>query len=664
MATLSWDLVTRYRSGGLDDMREDMEDLPETAQSAAKGIGIALGAAGAAGAGLLAMGFAQNIEIEQGRAKLAAQLGLTTDEAAKVGKAAAQVYGENFGENMDQVNEAIKAIGDNFGDVGKMSQDELKGMTEQALTLSSVMGTDLALNTEAAAAMVKNGLAKNAKEAFDIIAAGSQNGVNKADDLLETFQEYSPQFSKLGIKGKDALNLLSAGLKAGARDTDVIADGFKELGIRVIDGSDSTKQAFKDIGLNAKETAAEFGKGGDAAREATDNVIQGLLGIKDPLKRNQAGVALFGTQWEDTFQKILPALKDTRGQITDVDGATQRMADTVGNTAASRIETMKRKFEQWTQSMASSDGALGLVTTGATQFGGQALEMGSQLGIAAVAFRGTAAAAMVSTVATNAAAGAAKALRLAWIAATGPVGLVVIGVLALGTALVVAHKKSEKFRAVVNAVFRTVANFVLGAIQKIIHVFGSLFGVLGKLPGSAGRAFRAAARSAKNAERAVGNLKDELNGLPSIKHVRVEYREVFISERKRDASAAPGRIGARAAGGPVAGGVPYWVGEQGPELIVPSRAGTVLSASQSAMAVKKTISMGDGSKYFGGTGNTYNVFKIHIGTNMQSGREIREAIDEAWNRAPAGSKPPMKATRPKQKGAMKAVQPAMRARRG
>lgn len=40
--------------------------------------------------------------------------------------------------------------------------------------------------------------------------------------------------------------------------------------------------------------------------------------------------------------------------------------------------------------------------------------------------------------------------------------------------------------------------------------------------------------------------------------------------------------GARAAGGPVMSGVPYLVGEEGPELIVPTSAGTVIPAAQTA----------------------------------------------------------------------------------
>lgn len=39
--------------------------------------------------------------------------------------------------------------------------------------------------------------------------------------------------------------------------------------------------------------------------------------------------------------------------------------------------------------------------------------------------------------------------------------------------------------------------------------------------------------------------------------------------------------GTRAAGGPVSASTPYWVGEHGPELVVPQNAGTVIPNAQS-----------------------------------------------------------------------------------
>jgi phage-related protein len=64
------------------------------------------------------------------------------------------------------------------------------------------------------------------------------------------------------------------------------------------------------------------------------------------------------------------------------------------------------------------------------------------------------------------ASGAARGLGLAVRFATGPVGLIVLGLAALVTGLVIAYKKSETFRDIVNGAF--------GAVKKVIANFTPL----------------------------------------------------------------------------------------------------------------------------------------------------------------------------------------------
>jgi hypothetical protein len=63
---------------------------------------------------------------------------------------------------------------------------------------------------------------------------------------------------------------------------------------------------------------------------------------------------------------------------------------------------------------------------------------------------------VVHTVATWAATIATRALGIAMMVATGPIGLIILGIAALAIGLVIAYKKSETFRKIVDAVFRAV----------------------------------------------------------------------------------------------------------------------------------------------------------------------------------------------------------------
>ena len=98
-------------------------------------------------------------------------------------------------------------------------------------------------------------------------------------------------FKSLGLDAEDMFNSFANGADAGTFSVDKLGDAVKEFGIRVKDGSDGTMQAFKDIGLNADETAAAFAAGGEQAAKAFDDVTTALFAIDEPLAQNTAGVA-------------------------------------------------------------------------------------------------------------------------------------------------------------------------------------------------------------------------------------------------------------------------------------------------------------------------------------------------------------------------------------
>ena len=526
-----------------------------------KGLGAGMAAAGAGAAGLLAKGFADNMNIEVANDKLRGQLGLTQADAEKAGRVSGEVYRANWGGSIEEVNAAIKGVGDNLGSVADTSEADLQQMTSAALALASTFDVDVSESTKAAGALIKNGLAANSTEAFDIITAGMQSGVDKSGDFLDTLNEYSPQFAKLGISGTQALGILQDGLKAGARDTDVIADAFKEFSIRSIDGSKLTAEGFKLAGLDAKTMAAEIAKGGDSALGATQQTLEGLLAIKDPQAQNTAGVALFGTQWEDTVRGILPAMASMADASDTTQGSTQLLMDTVGDNAQGKIDSLKRGFEGWTQSMASSNGPLGLVTTGMMTFGGTALTMGGSIG-QIVAGLGTLNGALIlekaGLVASTAAKGIAAAATGVWTGAqwllnaaltANPIGIVIVVIAALVAAIVIAYKNSETFRNIVQAAMKGVVqawdwvwekakavfswlggayqsvkgfitNPVSSAVKSVVGFFGDVITRVKQIPGQITGAFSSAGSllagiGRKIIDGLINGIQDKFNALRS-----------------------------------------------------------------------------------------------------------------------------------------------------
>ncbi|WP_339124177.1 phage tail tape measure protein [Pseudonocardia sp. D17] len=245
---------------------------------------------------------------------------------------------------MDQVNEAVVAVHRNID--ANLNDADLQGITSTVLSLSSAFGVDLQGATAAVGQMLRTGLAPDAKTALDVITSGFQAGVDKAGDYLDTLNEYSTQFRKLGIDGQTATGLLSQGLQAGARDADLVADAIKEFSIRAVDGSKTTAAGFQTLGLDAQKMASQIAQGGPAASAGLDMVLDRLRAIPDPVQRSQAAVELFGTQAEDLGQALYSL--DPSSAVTalgDVGGAADRMNQTLGQTAESRIEGFKRSLQ-------------------------------------------------------------------------------------------------------------------------------------------------------------------------------------------------------------------------------------------------------------------------------------------------------------------------------
>lgn len=285
--------------------------------------------AGSALAGAALIGIRGVYQQGRDQALLQAQLGITPAEAQSLGKAGGKAYAQGFGEsagaNMQVARTAIQSGLVQLGDT-----TAVQGAIVAAQTLAQTYSVDVSESVRAAAQLVKTGLAKDSKEAFDLLYVTLRNTGDMAGDLTDTVAEYSTKFRDLGFSGAQSLGLLQQASLAGARDLDVVADAMKELQLRVQDGSAKAAGAFKLLGLDAKQLTVQMAQGGPAAAAATDLMLDRLRAIKDPITQNSAALALFSTKFEDlgkaTFALDPSAAVSDMGDIT---GAVQGAADTL-----------------------------------------------------------------------------------------------------------------------------------------------------------------------------------------------------------------------------------------------------------------------------------------------------------------------------------------------
>ncbi|MFD4786601.1 phage tail tape measure protein [Streptomyces sp. NPDC058459] len=333
--SLVFNLVARDRTG------QTLNQVKEKFSSAAEGISAGVGAA-------LGAGIMNSFSVQEAQSKLAAQLGLTEAESGRIGKAAGQLYAHAYGDSMDEVNAAVGSVMSSIKGMSSASSADLQTATQAALNFAKTFDIEVDRAVQSAGTLINSGLAKNSTQAFDLITAASQKvPAQLREDVLDASDEYSQFFNTLGYSGEQAFSLLVDASKKGTFGIDKAGDAIKEFTIRSTDMSTSSQAAYKAVGLDARSMSNDILAGGSRAQGATQKIISGLLGIKDPSKQAQAAIALFGTPLEDLNVKDIPAfltsLKGASGSMDGFGGAAKRSGDTLRDNGATALEEFKRK---------------------------------------------------------------------------------------------------------------------------------------------------------------------------------------------------------------------------------------------------------------------------------------------------------------------------------
>ena len=303
-----------------DEFDKALDDAGDSADDAGGKIGEVLKTIGGAVVGAFAVDKikdfgAKCIEISDSSANalngFAASTGVAKDGLQEYEGVMLSIYKNNFGESFEDIAGAMATIKQQAGDMGA---DELETMTTHAIMLRDTF--DFEVNESfRAAKMLTDQFGISGEQAYNLIAQGAQSGLDKNGDLLDSINEYAVHYEQLGFTAEDFFNSLANGTAAGTFSVDKLGDAMKEFGIRAKDGSDSSKEAFQALGLDADKMFQQFNEGGEGAKQATQEVIEKLLEMPPGVEQTTAGVALFGTMWEDLGAEGIAALGQLNGGI-------------------------------------------------------------------------------------------------------------------------------------------------------------------------------------------------------------------------------------------------------------------------------------------------------------------------------------------------------------
>lgn len=279
------------------------------------------------------------VSSEQALNSLQVKTGMSTEAVSELKDEMYAIYKDNFGDSLTDVADKIALVAQN---IDESDPSKIKSITENAIGLSDAFGSDFEENLRGVNGLMTN-MGLTAEEAFDYIAKGSQNGLDKTHELTDNLAEYSQLWGQAGFSAEEMFSILQNGLDSGAYKLDNVNDLVKEISISIIDGRIS-----ENIGSFSKKTQQlfeSFENGGATQREVFDSIIDDLSNTTNLAEQ----LATASTNWsalgEDNAMSVITALNNVNDTYKDVSGTMQEINDIQYEDVGSQVQALGRQFE-------------------------------------------------------------------------------------------------------------------------------------------------------------------------------------------------------------------------------------------------------------------------------------------------------------------------------
>jgi len=331
--------------------------------------------------------------------QIQAATGLTAKDMEAISQTTKGLYTSGLGESYNDLADAVTLT----RQITQTQGEELDNLTKKALIYKDVFGEDIGESIRSADVLMRQ-FNISADEAFNLMAQGNQRGLNKTNELLDTINEFSPQFKVLGYSAEEMFDFFATGLDAGAWNLDKVGDLVKEFDNRIKDagdaaaqdalaqlfappdidefakalkkGSQATKEYQEIVARTDKDTAATLVKNlqkggkkgedsmialasilGDSQKildgissgsirgaDALQMVLGKLAEIDDPIEKQTMAIAIMGTQYEDLGQKVTGALANVNSEF-------DMTAQTMSEIEAVKYDNLQTEFKQLTREL-------------------------------------------------------------------------------------------------------------------------------------------------------------------------------------------------------------------------------------------------------------------------------------------------------------------------
>lgn len=334
--------------GGFDGLLGKIQNISPEATAITEtltglGVGGVVGVtavAGAIGGMALAIktGVNQATELDDAMAKFQAQTGASSNEMSKFKNIARDVWSNNFGEDISDAADMMARVKQQMQGI---SDVDLKDVTEDLLTLRDTFGMDENETLRGAQQLMKQ-FGITSQEAFDLMATGAQNGLNKSDELGDNIAEYSGKFKQAGYSADEYFQLMQNGLDGGAYNLDKVNDAINEVTTRLVDGN--IEGALDSFDTKTQDVFKAWQEGRKTQKDVVNAIVEDISRTTNQQEKLNKTATAFGTMGEDFNAGFIESLTTVGNKYKDVQGAMEKVKDIANGGLKNALSGLGRTF--------------------------------------------------------------------------------------------------------------------------------------------------------------------------------------------------------------------------------------------------------------------------------------------------------------------------------
>lgn len=279
------------------------------------------------------------LELDSAQRQLQASTGATAAEAKEYNAEMQSLYTAGYADSIDGIANAMSLVKQYTNET---DSSKIKELAENAMVMEETFGMDLSESIRGADALITT-MGVDSETAFDLMAKGAQNGLNKSGELADNLAEYAPLWSQAGFSAEEMFAILENGLDSGAYNLDKVNDYVKEFGNSLADG-----RIEQNLSAFSGDTQNLFyaWKNGEAT---TKEVFQSVISDLASMENQQQALTIASNTWsalgEDNAMKVITSLNNANTAYANVHGTMEEIKNIKYDSVTNQWKVLGRTFQ-------------------------------------------------------------------------------------------------------------------------------------------------------------------------------------------------------------------------------------------------------------------------------------------------------------------------------